>query len=582
MNIDQTKIILGSQKNQVSIDVDTTVDISLEQQHKELFEFDRSADVDLALVYNNERQKSTIFRPSAKFTLLFENSYTGATKYTPFKNNLYYTNAIQNQITQITAATPSNIFWDGLPQAWEFDFIRDDNNVSGYTINSGVTSPHLYFVNKSATTYNWMYYLTYPYENEPNKLMYVIDDITNASWSWTASDGIPYIITRGSDLLLREVEFRCPMKHGLSQYDFVKLSTTYDGEEYFQVSSLGDGGFDSEEYVFNISNVGYTGTTFLTNNQGTFKRIINPENPETISQYYIRKHKILTNLEDAIVNKTGFEENIYNGKYKKELAVLTPNGVDRISVKDISRTYNLSFNTDVDISELLDNQKRPLSKLYFTVLWKGYFGWTNKLKEGWEFNQPLYLGQPNPWWAISASQTPYTTTSYFSNTSPSQGPFIYTNNFVSGNTIYGDYCEWNDYEQLEREISRYNHKITFNPSWFDLKFGTNPNNKFGYFYFPHYPLTIKVFSTYIETYVTDGIYNIPSYSFFSDLSNGFLWRDIYDYGFFDDLGRGVDYPFVNDAHYPYDNYVFRIIPEGSNINFPNITTIVEPTVDECE
>ena len=88
MNIDQTKIILGSQKNQVSVDVDTTVDISLQQQHKELFEFDRSADVDLALVYDNERQKSTTFRPSAKFTLLFENSYTGSTKYTPFKNNL--------------------------------------------------------------------------------------------------------------------------------------------------------------------------------------------------------------------------------------------------------------------------------------------------------------------------------------------------------------------------------------------------------------------------------------------------------------------------------------------------------------
>ena len=72
MNIDQTKIILGSQKNQVSVDVDTTVDISLQQQHKELFEFDRSADVDLALVYDNERQKSTIFRQSAKFTHLFD------------------------------------------------------------------------------------------------------------------------------------------------------------------------------------------------------------------------------------------------------------------------------------------------------------------------------------------------------------------------------------------------------------------------------------------------------------------------------------------------------------------------------
>jgi hypothetical protein len=152
MKIDQTTIILGSEKNAVSIDTDMTIDVSLEQQSKDLYEFDRSADVDLEVVYNNERQKSTIFRPSAKFSIVFENSYTGATKYTPFKNNLYYTNAIQNQINQITAATPTTITWDGNPQAWEFDFIREDNNVGGYTTNLGVTQPHLYFVNKSATT----------------------------------------------------------------------------------------------------------------------------------------------------------------------------------------------------------------------------------------------------------------------------------------------------------------------------------------------------------------------------------------------------------------------------------------------
>ena len=111
---------------------------------------------------------------------------------------------------------------------------------------------------------------------------------------------------------------------------------------------------------------------------------------------------------------------------------------------------------------------------------------------------------------------------------------------------------------------------------------TNLTNDFGYFYYPHQPLTIKVFSDYVETLIPDGLYNIPSYSFYSNLSNGFLWRDIYDYGFIDDIGRGVDYPFLNDAHYPYENYIFRIIPEGSNINNPNITTIAEPTVDECE
>ena len=27
--------------------------------------------------------------------------------------------------------------------------------------------------------------------------------------------------------------------------------------------------------------------------------------------------------------------------------------------------------------------------MYFTTLWKGYFGWTKGMKQGWEFNQPL-------------------------------------------------------------------------------------------------------------------------------------------------------------------------------------------------
>lgn len=580
MKVDQTTIILGSEKNATSIDTDMTIDVSLEQQSKDLYEFDRSADVDLAIVYNDERQKSTVFRPSGKFTILFENSYTGSTNYKPFKDNLYYTNAVQNQINQITAATPTTIAWDGYPQALEFDFLREDNNVGGYTTNLGATTPHLYFVNKSATTYNWTYYLSYPFENDYNKDLFVIDDVTNASWFWVASDGIPYIIDIGSDENQNVIQFRCPMKHGLNVYDWVELSTNYNGDVYFQVSSLGTSGFDSDEYVFNITNFGFTGTTFLINNQGTLKRIVNPKNPETVSEYYIRKHKLLTNLEDAVLNKTGFEEIIYKTKYKKELVVLTPNNKERMSLKDTSKAYNLSFNTDIDISNLLDNQKRPISSLYFTIIWKGYFGWTNALKEGWEFNQPLYLNKPNPWWANVLSNTTYPTTSYFSNVSPTQGPFIYTNNFKSGDTIGGDFCEWNSYEQIERVISKYNHKITFNPAWFDLK--TNLTNDFGYFYYPHQPLTIKVFSDYVETLTVDGIYNVPQYSFYSNLSNGFLWRDIYDYGFIDDLGRGVDYPFLNDAHYPYENYIFRIIPEGSNITNPNITTIAEPTIDECE
>jgi hypothetical protein len=32
------------------------------------------------------------------------------------------------------------------------------------------------------------------------------------------------------------------------------------------------------------------------------------------------------------------------------------------------------------------------------------------------------------------------------------------------------------------------------------------------------------------------------------------------------LGRGVDYPFFNSAQYPYQDIIFRLIPEGINYN----------------
>jgi hypothetical protein len=109
------------------------------------------------------------------------------------------------------------------------------------------------------------------------------------------------------------------MKHGLNVGEFVKLSLTYNGTNIFQINSLGDGGFGSEEFIFNIYNIGYVGTTFNNGNTGTFKRVINKSNEiETTSEYYVRVHKILTNSEDAVMVKAGFEQNVYNAKSKFE------------------------------------------------------------------------------------------------------------------------------------------------------------------------------------------------------------------------------------------------------------------------
>jgi hypothetical protein len=55
---------------------------------------------------------------------------------------------------------------------------------------------------------------------------------------------------------------------------------------------------------------------------------------------------------------------------------------------------------------------------------------------------------------------------------------------------------------------------------------------------------------------------------------------MYPYGYIDTADIGVDYPFLNGKHYPYDNYIFRLYPEG--IGLQNISEIEIPTTDECE
>ena len=286
----------------------------------------------------------------------------------------------------------------------------------------------------------------------------------------------------------------------------------------------------------------------------------------------------------------GYEQNIYNNKQKCEVKSLTPNQRKRTSVKEGSRSYTLSFNCDVNTLTLLDNQKRPVSELFFTTIWRGYFGWTDKLKQGWDFNTFLDKSKPQIWWdtnnpdsntMINKSQY----TSLLGNT-----PFYYFNMLSEGDVIDGDFCEWNNFEQLERVISNYQHKFTYNSKWFALDNTLPPTNQPGYFYQPHMGVQIRSFSDYIEE-GSSTVVGIPDYAYYSTTNVLFRWRDLYPYGYIDTDGVGVDYPYLNDTHYPFLNTIFRITPEGYNIpsdynqlgKVPiNITTIPDPISDDCE
>lgn len=589
-NRDDIKIVLGSERFKSSTNTDLSIPIGLDNTQRELDEFDRVSSVNLAQVFNNERQKSTIFRPTSKLSFIFSNEYSGTTGvgggYSPFTNYLYLVN---------DANSFSTTSWSGYPQYVEFDFIRTDFNISGYTINDGLTPPHVDFVKKSGTTYNWEQYLSYAYDNDYDKTMqYYYEDGT--SYTWKASDGIHFkVLSPYNGLGKGLISFICISEHNLSVGQYVQINIPgYTGESLLQVYSVGNGEFNSNKYIFNVFNYGFQ----ITNNSlGTFKKILDINNSgESMSRYYVRRHKILTSIDDAVLTKSGFEHNPFQNQNQFVYSSQTKNNKAKIAQKEGSQSYLISFKKDIDVSQYFDNLNRPLSKLYVTIINKGYFGWFNKptnlnepyssgLRQGFGFNINSYLSE---YWSaqnFNNNKTAIPTNNYTRN----QYKFYYNENLNVGDIIDGDFCEYNNFEMIERVISKLCHKITYNSELFKISYidGGNPAtinqriaNPQGYYYSPHYSITLREFSSYIEEGNSKNIVNIPNYAFYSSKSKLIIWRDMYDYGYIDNDGVGVDYPFLNGTHYPSNEIIFKLIPEG--VQSENINVIFDPKIDECE
>lgn len=565
-------LIPSNEEYPSSPSVDQRVTISLESQLSENIEFDRNLTTSLSDVYDRERQKSTKFRPTFTVDYIYNNTITGTTEYVPFRDNLYYVNSVESKDSGV---------WNGLPQFYEFDFFRPD-----------VNDQHFLYAAKSAYTYNWMYYLTYPFKNNSNKkLSYSSPNF--GTINWVAKDGIPFTINRVTYNGSSVIQFRCIASHGLNLGEHVELSFKYKNDDLFPIYNLGDGTYGSEAYIFNILDIGYTGNTFINGKTGTFKRVINPSNRiETTSEYYVRVHKTITGINDLIVTKNAFQKNNFIEKKQLEFSSITPNNVTRISVKNTSNSYNFTCVKDIDILGLLDNQQRPVSQLFLSLIHRGYSGYFNEptshtkqsLKEGWGFNIPFIN---NPWWDNSnvSSNTGIEVESY-TLTNGVTKTFYYNKELPIGFEINGDYCEWNDYEQIERIVSPYYQKTKFNEKVFQTVVDSNSpvtsTNALGYHYKAHHPINIRVFSDYIETSSDENIFNLPNYAYYSNYDSEFRWRDIYTYGFIDNLGRGVDYPFLNGCHYPYQNLIFRLVPDGTNLTQVGSDLIIKPLIDDCE
>ena len=563
-----------------------TYPLTLNQSSRNYVQGEQNRVLSLQDQYNTERNTNLKFRLSSKFQFVMNNTISGTTNFNDFKNNLYYV----NPESSVEGTQP----WGGYPQYYEFDFFRNDT-----------TNSHIDFKPVSAYSYNWSFAVTYPHKNVNTKMSYIAGD--GFVLNFSASTGIPYMVKKiklqGKPLIL----FECPVPHNLTNQNYVLLPVTFNGKNVYPVYSLGDGNFESEIYKFAIYDIGY-GTTFNEGDLGTFKKVIDPQNiEETTSIYYCREHKVLITNDDINVVKSGFELNGFNPDKKLEYSALTPNNVRRISIKNATQSYSVISNKDVVITGLTDNNGLPVTKLFNTIINKGYAGYFNKpkipnqnrggLKTGWDFN--ITSGGTNTWWTDTNLDAvlPLRVGSYQQSNGSVGGKagkqgvggsagnganftFYYNLPLSVNDTLIGDFCEFNKLTQTEFVISENYHKINFNQTVFPTS--STPENSEGYYYKPHFEIPIRSFSTYVENFNGQtGIDNLPYWAYYSKNYNKWIWRDLYDPGFIDQDGNGVDYPFSNNANYVFRNFIFKLIPEGrTNKSFTQV--IYQPLSDDCQ
>ena len=577
---DDIRIVLGNKRYAGSSNQSVQIQLPLKGDTRNFIQGDRTTLVDLQDIFENERQKSTTFRIAGKIVNIFNNSVSGRTNYAPFKNSLYYINPQESISTGV---------WQGYPPYQEFEFIRE-----------GMIENHIPFISKSSTTYNWSIYSSYAFSSTTDQTMsYTSEKFNVTNTNFQVHEGIPFVIDTGTFNGKDLVYFYCATDHNLTPGQYVKLNITINNKNVFQVYDVGDGTYGTEKNVFSVYDLKFDPADIVTGTYGNFKRIITLSNSgETESKYYIRLHKILSEQDETFLTKMAFENNPFPIEKKLEYSNLTPNNVQRVSVKDGRQSYGFTINKDLSVENLIDNNGKPITEFFITIINKGYGGWFNKpslnstsaIDIGWKFNFSKDVN--NQWWrhdsSVNKDNIPFDT--YQVNGQD----FFYNQTPNVGDILKGDFCEYNDIEQKEYVLSDIYHKYSFNTNLFsNSQLNQNPTvgNLFndpeiheGYIYKPHYPIPIRVFSDYIESTGLEQVSNTPFYSYYSNETQQFIWRDLYTYGYIDSDGIGINHPFINGAHYPFKEIIFLQYPiaRSSNGMVGDTTIINQPTNDNCE
>lgn len=202
-----------------------------------------------------------------------------------------------------------------------------------------------YNKNRKRIEINWDYCITYPYEND-YEMVNKICGLDNYS---IRANFITKYNTNGKEVL----ECSSYFKHNLKVNDHINIYyKSGDKTQKYAISvtvvSVGDINGENSDRIFSIelSEIISIYNDLVKN--GSFlhyKKVVNGEE----CQYYFRKFKKIKNIDGSNlrseINKIAFGKNIYGD--------------------DVAQ---IIFTDDIDVSNLYDNNNRPISEVYFTVI----------------------------------------------------------------------------------------------------------------------------------------------------------------------------------------------------------------------
>lgn len=555
MNTDRIQQRLGVETSKKSVNTDTYLKINLEGKERLLPPDEINHIVNVGERFNIERQRSKYYRilgtinPTMSNPLFNINDGTMLDKYTwagfnsyDFLDTSYPKDADVADLSDINYSQSINRYL--LERDGWFGYKNPDRTQSGFcnyfdmepkrerfSFVPDITPFH----NPSGSPVkNWELTITYP--KEMDKTHYMVNG------------GLIIVEAEQATVSTRNMTaFGMPCLHNLNVGDMVKITGTtgYDGEHVVVRTGLDNG--DLKEYYFVIDKP-YSGSSVYGGSR--IKRMFGGQE----SEYYFRIfRKVKTRsaptieTDDYETYPLGFSDNIFND--------------------DISQFV---FNEDIDITSLTDNLGRPLSELYMTVIKTDSNNLFSSVSAGIEtpFLPELNTSNINTF----LLDIPVINKIHNGGTLPFQTHTpLETSVNISSLDFYGDLVEYNSNEVKETVLAEVSHRFnTLNretsgtpltyvssigapPSYSTINLGPRQE---GYFYKAHNKITIREFSNYIEVgdRFTEGI---PDYAI--NLGDGrYLWRDLLEIGFNESNDIALDYPFLNGAHYMYDNYCFNV------------------------